>query len=783
MQPKRNLRKLLLVNTLIFITSVVWAQGKSATIVKTDTTMVHSHIEKSYSPQKTAFVRPKVGLVLSGGGAKGMAHIGVLKKMEEIGLYPDYITGTSMGSIVGGLYSIGYSIDELEDVARNSKWLELMTNNQDAKLVSIKQKDDFGWWPIEISFDNRRRVMSSGVIEAPNLSLFFSRLTWCTSGINKFSDFPIPFRCYGVDILKGKLVEFKEGDLARAIRGSMAIPMVFSPVLIENPNDTLLVVDGGVMHNFPVDEVRDMGADIVIGSYTGYEDEVSANEMNSIAKITGRVLMFGGVNDSRLQMEKVDPRYRIQPNLKGIQPSDFLKADKIIRRGEEAAIDRLADLKKLADSLNAIEPRQRPKPLPRHDTIIVNHVIINGLSLTNGENAYGIIDIHEDQIVTPQIIEDAINRLYATLLYNSISYSIQTSDDNKISLIFNVKEKGTMQLKFGGYYDNIYNIGFTFKYSHRNFLWKLYDAYVYVNINKYPGIQAQLSRNLGKNDVLAVYTRIRWDNDFKTLYNGSKRLGNVGFMHSSWDILGGSRTLGNYTKVELSPILEYFKFDTDENDNIDSQYALNSDYIHVGARFMIKHNTLDNNIFPKNGSRWNIEAKAVNSNESVYYKDNGIEIDSHHKYLKFSSTYEQAFTFSNNTTTLIPWASIGLSTKDIVEPDKFYIGGFEYYLRYGQTPYIGLQPNQLCANNYSIAGLTFRQEIFKYGGIIFRTNMVVTYDHLEDIQNPTVKSIGGGIGIIFRTPIGPICYMRSLDTYAGYAYRYFNIGFNLPYIK
>ena len=108
-----------------------------------------------------------MGLVLSGGGAKGMAHIGVLKKMEEIGLYPDYITGTSMGSIVGGLYSIGYSIDELEDVARNSKWLELMTNNQDAKLVSIKQKDDFGWWPIEISFDNRRRVMSSGVIEAP----------------------------------------------------------------------------------------------------------------------------------------------------------------------------------------------------------------------------------------------------------------------------------------------------------------------------------------------------------------------------------------------------------------------------------------------------------------------------------------------------------------------------------------------------------------------------------------------------------------------------------------
>ena len=133
---------------------------------------------------KVVSKRPKVGLVLSGGGAKGMAHIGVLKELEAVGLYPDYITGTSMGSIIGALYSIGYSIDELEDFARNSKWLELMSNTLDTRFISINQKDDLGYYPLEFTFEGGKLLRSSGMIEGQNLSQFFSRQTWCTAGIN-----------------------------------------------------------------------------------------------------------------------------------------------------------------------------------------------------------------------------------------------------------------------------------------------------------------------------------------------------------------------------------------------------------------------------------------------------------------------------------------------------------------------------------------------------------------------------------------------------------------------
>ena len=737
----------------------------------------------------SAPVRPKVGLALSGGGAKGMAHIGILKELESVGLYPDYITGTSMGSIIGALYSIGFTIDELENFARNSDWLGLMTNSFDTKLVSIRQKDDYGWWPLEFSFENHKPVLSSGMIEAPNLSIFFSENTWCTAGINKFDDYPIPFRCYGVDILKGRLIEFSEGDLARAIRGSMAIPLVFSPVLIENENDTMLIVDGGVMHNFPVTDVKKMGADIVIGAYTGFEDEVSVADMNSITKITGRVMMFGGVNDSKQQMDSVDPRYRITPDLKGIQPSDFLQADKIIKRGEDAAKERLDDLKKLADSLNAIAPRPHPKRLPRHDTIIINHVVINGLNLTNSENAYGIIGISDNQGVTPQMIGDAVTRLYATLLYKSINYSITTGEDGQITLTFNVKEKGLTQFNIGGYYDDIYNVGVTLKFSRRNFLRKHYDAYIFGNVNKHPCVQAKISRNMGKSNLWTLYSKVDWNRDFKTIYDGSKRLGDIDFIRIGWDVVGGSRTLGNNTLVEFAPTLEYFMIGNDDDNSFvfDSVNTKSVVTFQEGAHLTVKHNTLDNNIYPKSGARWSIELKGVfNADVTTDYLDGSSSVASD-EYLKLSTSFERAFSIKfdkkNTTTTLIPWAAIGISTKQHSDADKFYLGGFEYNMRYGQTPFIGLKPNQLRVNNFSAAGLTIRQEMFKYFNIVTHMNAVATYDELNNLKNPTETYFGVGAGVLFRTPIGPISFIQATDYKLQKDYYYFSMGFNLPYIK
>lgn len=755
------------------------------TVFITDSAVANVQTD-SINAVQTKSKRPKVGLVLSGGGAKGMAHIGILKELEEVGIYPDYITGTSMGSIIGALYSIGYSIEELEDFARNTKWLELMSNTLDQKQISIDQKDDLGWYPIEFTFEDGKPVMSSGVIEGQNLSQFFSRLTWCTAGINKFDDYPIPFRCYGVDILKGRLIEFSEGNLAQAIRGSMAIPLVFSPVVIETESDTMMIVDGGVMHNFPVDDVRAMGADIVIGAYTGYEDSVSVNEMNSIAKITGRVLMFGGVTDSKQQIEHVD--YLIAPDMHGVQPSDFLQADKIIKRGEESAKLHHSELKRLADSLNSIEPHKRPAPLVRHDSILIGKVVINGINITDEENAYGIIDIKDNQYVTVSTIEDATTRLYATLLYSSINYRIETNENGKIDLIYTVKEKGQSQFKFAYYYDNIYNIGFTLKYERRNLWNKKYSTSIYANINRHPGFHAQLNRSASRDNTLSLSTKLEVHFDFKYAYNKNKKLGDYKYNHFCWDVIGLNKTLNTHTKMGLSAFYEVFatKIDKDTYSGLTNNDEQTSQ---PGLRFYAKHNSYDDNLYPKHGSKWHAELKgAFGSKRKITDDENEPAVDSvirHTNYMKISFNYESAYTFGNNTTSLLPSAYIGIATNDIQSADMFYIGGYKYNLRYGQTPFVGFQLNHICDRNFGSVGITFRQEFFKYANLILKANAVATYHSLKDIvdDGPTCKSIGIGAGFLVRTPIGQISFFRANDTYVEKGYYYLSVGFNLPYLQ
>jgi NTE family protein len=206
--------------------------------------------------------RPKIGVVLSGGGAKGLAHIGVLKVLEELDLRPDYITGVSMGALVGGLYALGYSAEELDSIANDIDWKESFADKLLYNQVRINVKNDYKDYQIHLTGNDFNEVgLPIGVVDGRLISELLSGLSWGSIGTNDFDDYPIPFRCIATDIVSGKPIMFSSGNIAQAMRASMAIPTAFTPVVI----DTLLLVDGGVVNNFPVKECFDMGADIVIG--------------------------------------------------------------------------------------------------------------------------------------------------------------------------------------------------------------------------------------------------------------------------------------------------------------------------------------------------------------------------------------------------------------------------------------------------------------------------------------------------------------------------------------
>jgi len=233
--------------------------------------------------------RPKVGLALSGGGAKGIAHIGVLKVMEEAGLKPDYISGVSMGSIVGGLYATGYTADSLEKIVRSIDWDLMLSDNIPENKVIFLEKRYFNNNILSLPVTKNKILLPAGLIRGQQIESTLSRYAWPAATISDFSKLPIPFMCMGTDISTCRNVEIKNGYLADAMRASMAVPSIFTPLRI----DTILFVDGGMIRNFAVQEVRDMGADIVIGSYTGGK-LYSGDELNSITGLMSQIALNTG---------------------------------------------------------------------------------------------------------------------------------------------------------------------------------------------------------------------------------------------------------------------------------------------------------------------------------------------------------------------------------------------------------------------------------------------------------------------------------------------------------
>ncbi|MGB3344157.1 MAG: patatin-like phospholipase family protein [Aequorivita sp.] len=211
--------------------------------------------------------KPKVALVLSGGGAKGLAHIPTLQVLDSLGIVPDLIVGNSMGSIMGGLYAMGYSGDSIVNIVKQTYWDELMGGAVTLRNVGAEEKAEFNQYFIELDWVHGKLKMGNFLVNDQGLREFLTVLTFPVYEINDFDELAIPFRAVATDIVQGKELIMDKGSLALAMRTSMSIPGVFQAVSYE---ETLLV-DGGLLNNFPADVAKNMGADIIIGSDVGDE--------------------------------------------------------------------------------------------------------------------------------------------------------------------------------------------------------------------------------------------------------------------------------------------------------------------------------------------------------------------------------------------------------------------------------------------------------------------------------------------------------------------------------
>lgn len=398
--------------------------------------------------------RKKVAVVLSGGGAKGVAHVGVLKVIERAGIPVDIVTGTSMGSIVGGLYSIGYNANLLDSLVRRQDWTFLLSDKEDTSMQDLQERERQNTYMFTRAIKHGKRdIEDSGVIIGKNLMSLFQQLTIGYNDSVSFDSFPIPFACVATNLVDNSEHDFHGGYLPRAMRASMAIPMVFSPVRLGDK----VLIDGGFRNNFPADIAREMGADIIIG-VTVQGEPKNAEELGSTVNMLGQIIEFSCTNKYEENLAITD--VPIHVDTKGYSAASFTAAaiDTLIRRGEEAAMKHWDELLALKKRIG-IDDSFRPKPLkPFSPNATTGHLLIKKLvfeNMTENDQRYICRKFHlaEGDSISPQQLDPIMTAMRVDLSYKDAYCRYHPMGDG-VRIVLTAGEKKAVDFGIGVRFDN-----------------------------------------------------------------------------------------------------------------------------------------------------------------------------------------------------------------------------------------------------------------------------------------------------------------------------------------
>ncbi|GAA5523054.1 hypothetical protein Asal01_03022 [Fodinibius salicampi] len=399
---------------------------------------------------------PKIGLALSGGGAKGFAHIGVLKVLEEAGIQPDIVTGTSMGSVVGGLYAIGYTPAMLEEIALSNNWEEFFSNRAPRQYQSIYQKTNHSQNLLTFPFKDGSVRLPRGLIKGQKIAMMLYRLTEPYHGVTNFRNLPIPFAAIATDLATGEAVRMDRGYLPDAIRASIAIPSIFEPVEI----DSVSYIDGGVVRNIPASDARELGADIVISSDVS-SSLAPVDSLKSFVNILSQAVGFTMQASNKQQLALTD--IHIQPAIGSYSAFDFEQAAQLIQKGEQAARKMLPQLKALADSLD--KPKNKLPPVPQQsDTLLIKELQINGSNSYIRDRLKNSLHLEPPTRQSLSELEYKLTRIYNSGSFTDlISYRLQQLPDQDGYLLnLDISTQNQQTVGLGARYDSHYKASLLF---------------------------------------------------------------------------------------------------------------------------------------------------------------------------------------------------------------------------------------------------------------------------------------------------------------------------------
>ncbi|NQZ44130.1 MAG: patatin-like phospholipase family protein [Flavobacteriaceae bacterium] len=389
----------------------------------------------------------KVGLVLSGGGAKGMAHIGALKIIEEAGVKVDYIGGTSMGAIVGALYASGYSAHQLDSIFRSTNFAALIQDNVPRGAKTFYEKEDSERYALGLPFDDFKVSFPQAISGGQNIYIELVRLLYHVKDVRDFNKLPIPFLCIATNVETGKPVLLDQGYLPEAIMASGTFPSLFEPAELDGD----LLIDGGVVNNYPIDEVKELGADLIIG--VDVQDALTDREsLSSATEILLQINNYRTVNDMVEKIGKTD--VYIKPNIEDFSVIDFERGDEIIDSGIAGAQEQLEALRQLAGEQNSERKHRMPVIMP--DSLVINRLLIEGNNNYTRGYIKGKLRFNLAEKIPFEKLKQGLSNLAATGNFKAIRYEL-SSNGLGTDLILKLKEDPTkMYIKMAAHYDDLY---------------------------------------------------------------------------------------------------------------------------------------------------------------------------------------------------------------------------------------------------------------------------------------------------------------------------------------
>lgn len=392
--------------------------------------------------------RPKIGLVLSGGGARGAAHIGALKVLEENHVPIDVIAGTSFGAIVGGFYAAGYSADEMEEILKSIDWQETLSPRAPRKERSFRRKaDDAGFLiKMKLGLKDGALRLPTGLIRPNNLRLTLRELLNHTAGVEDFDKLAIPFRAVAADLETGRPVVLGSGDLASAVTASMAVPALFPPM----ERDGVTLIDGGVANNVPVNVAREMGADIVIVVDVS-TPLMRKDEINSLTSVLDQLTLILNNQTTVAQLATLSPRdVLIRPDLKGLGLTDFDRAPGAVPKGVAAAREVQDRLKALAVPAADWTMIQQAHQAQRRAQPVIDFIRIVNAANISDDVIRARLSLQPGQTFDPMKMSEDLTRIYGLDLFEEVNYSlVEENGRTGVEVRARPPENGETHIRFG----------------------------------------------------------------------------------------------------------------------------------------------------------------------------------------------------------------------------------------------------------------------------------------------------------------------------------------------